>query len=282
MGLVAELLGKNNGDSPGPSRTFAEVEGALVRLRSERAQARQALAEASDDRERLLLLDGSERKIEAADRAADAARLALERCEKIEPLLLAEIEDLRSTAKRERWRAFRKRHDEAARELARRLREALDKRAELIAIFEEARRAGFEHELASAFTPPPLAFNPEGVAYFEMAIERAREMGRPAPAPAPMTPAPSAIPKPRALAPPTIRPAALKPPKPAPPAPRPPREVKADANGNVRVHVLRAGLEIEGGKRTRVGETISLPLDKANALLRSAAVDLAEPEEGAA
>ena len=192
MGLISDLLGRKSVDGPPAERTIGDVETALDRLRSERGQARQQIDDALAERERLLLIDASDKGIAAADRSADVARLALERCEKVEPLLLRELEDLRSAAKRERWRGFRKRYDEAAAELVVMLRRALQKKAELHAIYDEARRAGFEHEIVSAFAPAPMMFGPEGLAHFEAAAERAREMGRPAPpAPPPpkMTPA---------------------------------------------------------------------------------------------
>ena len=264
MGLISDLLGAIGGKK---ARTIADVEAALARLADERAKARQAVADAMRDRDALLLIDETDKKIAELDAQADRRRLTLERCDKAEPLLLRELEELRSEAKRARWRELRKRYDVAALAHAGAMRAAVETALVMLNMNDEARSAGFEHEVMAAFIPPVRTVRVEALTEFDVAIERAREMGKPAPPPA--APPPKVV----AAAP---KPAARPTPAPPPPPPKPFVAPKPDADGNVKVTIIRPGIELEGRARPRAGETIALPHADAMRIVRSGHADFAE------
>ena len=226
MGLIADLLGAIGGKK-GASRTISDVETALARLADERAKAREAVARAMRQRDELLLVDETDARIAALDATADRRRLTLERCDAAEPLLLRELQQLRTEAKRAGWGALRTRYDEASVAYAAALRTAVERQAAMLNVNAEARRLGFEREVMAAFVPPTRMISVEALNEFETAIERAREMGRPAPASAP-APAPKAAAPPPPAKPKAAAASPKPPPKPfTPPAP--------DANGDVEI-----------------------------------------------
>lgn len=270
MGLITDLLGGLRGRKDAP-RTIAAVEDALTRLSSERAAAREAVAAAMRERDDLLLVDETDARIAELDALADRYRLTLERCDKAEPLLLGELEDLRSAANQARWRDLRAKYDTAGAEYAGALRTAIEKMTTMLNLNDEARRQGFEREVMAAFIPPARVVTIEALNEFEIAIERAREMARPAPAPRPVAPAPKAA----APAPPFAKPKPSKAAAPRP-APKPFTPPEPDANGNVQVIVIRPGIELEGRARPRAGETVFLPAAEAMRAVQSGSADFAE------
>lgn len=268
MGLIGELLGSLGGKKS--ARTIESVEVALSRLTAERAAARESIARAMADRDALLLVDGSDAKISEADAIADRFRLVLERCDAIEPKLLAELTALRTEAKQARWRTLRSRYDAAAIEHASAMRSAVETAAVMLNINDEARSAGFEHETQASFIPPARMVSTEALNQFEISIERARELARPAPPPAPVAPPPKvvAVPK-QAVKPAPVAVAPKPPPKPfTPPVP--------DEHGNVKITIIRPGLEIAGRARPRSGEVVTLPHAEAMRIVQSGHADFAE------
>jgi hypothetical protein len=249
MGLISDLLG----GKAKKRRSIADVEAAIARLADERRAAKEAIATAMRERDGLLLVDETDAKIADLDASTDRARLRLERLEKIEPSLLEELQALRAEAKQTAWRELRTRYDRAASDLAAALKPALEKRSLMMQIHGEATARGFASECAGYFTPPPMMLNPEGVALFEAAIERAREIGAPRPAPAPK-PQPAAAPKP---------PKAARV-VPSPPiAPKPAFTPMPDAAGKIVIVFTKAGADIDGIGRVNRGDKVALPLDRA-------------------
>ena len=303
MGLISDLFGTVRASgAKHVRRTIADVEAALARLAAERKTARAAVAEAMRQRDELLLVDETDEKIAGLDTLADHHRLTSERVEKLEPILLAELQELRSEAKRVRWSALRTQYDTAALDYARTVRDAIQKMAVMLNLNDEARREGFEREVMALFIPPMRVLTIDELNRFESEIERAREANAPKAAPSRPAAPKAAAPRPAAdrnasgqlpqmrdqFAGP-VAPTAPKPaPAPAPKAPtnRPraaqpaaPREFKPpqpDENGAVAIVVIRPGLEIEGRDRPRAGETIRVPATQAAAIVRSGNADFAE------
>jgi hypothetical protein len=271
MGWVAEIMGMIRGAGGEPAgRAIGDVETALRRLADERGAARAAVAEAMAERDELLIVDETDKKIAALDAAADRHRLTLERCEKLEPILLDELQALRTEAKRARWRELLGKYEDAAIAYAGALRVAVTKMHVMLDVNEEARRHGFEHEVAAAFIPPTRMVSIEALDIFEAAVERARDAAAPKPPP----PAPAATPPPPA-------PVPKAPPKPKPPRPAQaqPKEFpppKPDADGRVPIVFVRAGMELEGRPRPRVAEVVLLPEEQARAIVMSGAADYAD------
>jgi len=270
LGLIADILGniRAAGAKPAP-RALADVEAALARLGNERNAARAAVADAMRERDELLLVDETDARIADLDALADRHRLTLERCDKAEPLLLAELEDLRSAAKQACWQDLRARYDAAALEYANAMRGAIQRQAQMLNLNDEARRQGFEREVMSTFIPPTRMLTIEALNDFEAAIERAREMARPNPAPAPR-------PAPKVAAAPPPPPAPRPKPKPAaaPPSPAKPFVPPTpDVDGRVPIVILRHGIEIEGRDRPRAGETVLVPAEQAAAFVRGGSAD---------
>jgi hypothetical protein len=264
MGLIADILGGLRANGKPTRRTIADVEAALSRLASERTAAREAVTKAMRKRDELLLVDDTDRKIAELDAAADKARLTLERCEKAEPLLLAELAALRTEAKQARWRDLRAKYETASRDYTNVLREAVAKQGVMLSLNDEARSEGFETEVIATFTPPMRILTTDGLNEFELALDRQRDAEEALRAP----------PKPAPVA---ATPAKATPAKAAPPpAPRPkPRERIAEtpAKGEVAVVVLKPGIELAGRPMLATGDIVALPPDQSERLLRSGAAD---------
>ncbi len=266
MGWLGDLL------KPGskPKRSIVEIERALSRLGSKRAEAREAVTALMARREQLLLEDDSDAKIAKCDSDADKHRLTIERCKLAQPLLVAELEAARSEARRKRWRDLRSQYDIAARAYAGTLRAAAEKQAEMIALGDTARREGYEQEAVATFTPPARLVSNDSLADYELALDRQRDAIAAQEA-TPATPPPAI---PAKAAPPRL--AAV--PRSAAPAPKPPPRspVKETAGeGETAVVVIRSGLEAKG-QRWIVGDQIALPSAEAEAMLRAGAVPLAD------
>ena len=264
MGMISDILGLGRPKS-GP-RTIADVELALGRLSAERTAARRAVDDARRERAELLLVDQTDERIAALDAAAHRAELTLERLDLAEPLLLRELEQLRSEAKQARWRGLREGYDAAAIDYANALRVAVEKMAVMLNLNDEARRAGFEHETQAAFIPPTRMISPDALNQFEVAIERAREMARPRSAPTPM-------PKPAPAVDAPTKPIAA-PPKAAKPIPKAERQriVEPAGPGQVQARVQRSGYEANGRQYAQ-GDIIALAAETARQAIQNGALD---------
>jgi hypothetical protein len=271
MGLVMNLLSAVAGKKAVPL-TIADLEVALERLAAERVAAREAVAQAMRERESLLLTDEDGKRIARAESEAARHRLTIERLDKLEPLLAAEFTSLRAEARRGAWNDLRTKYDAAAVAFAAAYRTALESLEALARIRGEAQEGGFAAE-ATAFAVAPNMLVAGLIDRFEAELERQRDAGRPKPAPAPRPVAPppkaalapvASAPKPKAAA---VAPA---------PAPKPVFKPSADPEGNTRLVILRPGIELDGGARPRLGETVALPLDQASEIVRAGAAEFLE------
>jgi hypothetical protein len=173
MGFISEIVRISRSSESKP-RGIGEVEAALARLREERSTAKEAVTAAMRSREDELLVDGSDKRIAALDAAADRHRLTLERCDKLEPMLLEELAGRRDEAKRRAWQAMRERYDVSARGFAVSFGETLSKWEALVALRGQAQTAGFASE-AGALTVPPYTLTRELLDAFEAALDRQRD-----------------------------------------------------------------------------------------------------------
>ena len=177
MGLVSQILGLPRPDgaaAPPPPRGIAEVEAALSRLDGERRDARQALDRAKSARSELLLVDGSDKQIADLDADSDRHRLTLERCDKLEPLVRAELQSLQSEARRRRWQETSERYDAAARIFAGAFRVALEKWQSLIAMRGEA-LCKFTQTQVGGLIVPPAVLTEDFLHRFEAELDRQRD-----------------------------------------------------------------------------------------------------------
>jgi Fic family protein len=200
MGIIAKIFGRQefNAKSGVALKTIAAVEEALRSLADERREAQAAIKAALGKRRELLHVDGSNKEIAKLDIETDAHRLTLERCDIIEPTLLARIEELRTDERRARWQELRRRHDAAESAFIKAMHDACSARDHLIAISDEANATGFYSEAIHVFIPPPSMLDTDLMNRFESEAERVREASRPAPmAPAPERP--SKVIKPAAI-----------------------------------------------------------------------------------
>ena len=301
MGLVSEILGLPRPDgaaAPPPPRGIAEVETALSRLDGERRDAREALDRAKSARSELLLIDGSDKKIADLDADSDRHRLTLERCEKLEPLVRAELQSLQTEARRQRWREISQRYDGEARAFAAVFREALKKWQSLIAIRGEA-ISGFSQTDAGALAVPPHILTEMLLHLFEAELDRQRDFAARKPEPRRQpTPPPNKPPPPAALAPKGGFTHRWKPPEGsvAPSAgrlldaePQKPEHMFRKRNrelsrlgeaplpeGQVGVLLLKSGIEIDGKTRWR-GDEIAVPELQARRLVENNAAAYIDP-----
>ena len=193
MGLVSQILGLPRPDgaaAPPPPRGIAEVEAALSRLDGERRDARQALDRAKSARSELLLVDGSDKQIADLDADSDRHRLTLERCDKLEPLVRAELQSLQSEARRRRWQETSERYDAAARIFAGAFRVALEKWQSLIAMRGEA-LCKFTQTQVGGLIVPPAVLTEDFLHRFEAELDRQRDFAA-RPEPPPRKPSPAA------------------------------------------------------------------------------------------
>lgn len=269
MGLkISDILGLSRRGKAAP-RGIGEVETALSRLADERKDAREALAQAMRTREELLLEDDSDKKIDDLDSASDRLRLTLERCDKLEPLLRAELQSLHDDAKRRRWQNLSERYDAEARAFAGAFRATLEKWQSLVAIRGEAQNSGFAAE-AGALIVPPYTLAPELLDRFEADLDRQRDFATRKSRPAPLAVVAAAEPAPAIKKTPPPRPPA--PARKTVPAPAPefkPFTPTPDAEGLYKVVFLKKGYELEDGRKPSVGDVIALEKEQAYAVVRA-------------
>jgi hypothetical protein len=282
MALIADLLGMGRKSA---SRTIADVELALARLQNERSAAQRAISAAIHERDELLLIDDSDKAIAKIDADTDRHRLTVERCDKAEPLLLAELQQLRSAAKQARWRELRTKYDVAALDYAKALRVLLEKMGVMMNANDEARREGFEREVQATFVAPARLLTVESLNVFEAEIERSRELPRPAPKPVVsrsgyFNPVENYFDPARKLGPPvgvipSAPPAVEQQSKPATkPKPQRRRIVEPAGPGQTQFRVQRSGYsKTDDGQQYAEGDVVALDPGMARAAVANGALD---------
>ena len=88
-------------------------------------------------RDEALLIDDSDKRIRELDAVADRHRLKLERLERLErlePILISELQSLRTEARRARWNELRAKYETASRNYAAALREAIERQGVMLAL----------------------------------------------------------------------------------------------------------------------------------------------------
>jgi hypothetical protein len=201
--------------------------------------------------------------------------LAVERLDAAEPILLSELESLRSDAKRERWRGLVERSDAALEAYLVAFRSAVEAGEALAKLRGEAQGGGFMVEMASVLPPEPRMLGRDSLTLLEAEVDRRRDAAQPRPAPQPRPAAPPA-PKPAAATA-SAKPAKAAPPKPAPaPAPVKPFEPSPGEDGLFRVRILKAGFERSDGSRAKLNDVVALPRDDAFAIVQRAVGEFEE------
>jgi hypothetical protein len=191
VGLIRELLGMKDKDKKAGPRSIAEVEAALGRLGAERAAARQAIGVAMSERDALLLVDESDKKIAELDQVADKHRLVVERCDAVEPKLLDELAGARTRRRQAEWAQIRALFYPQARRYVAAMRQAHIEFDAVIAIRGKGAVAGFQAEVGSMFAVPPQILSEEQLLMFERAAEHSESLAsQPAPAPKLVPPSP--------------------------------------------------------------------------------------------
>ena len=297
MGFISEILGISRSSSEASKpRGIGEVEAALARLREERSTAKEGIADAMRTRDALLVVDETDKKIAALDAAADRHRLTLERCEKLEPILLEELASLRNEAKRKRWLEISVRYDVEARAFAGAFRATLERWQSLIAIRGEAQNSGFASE-AGALIVPPYMLSQEMLDRFEAELDRQRDFAArkpepkrqpaPTPPPQPKKPPPAAAPRkdfahrPESFVAPSAGPQLDETENPAQMFRKRNRELSRLGEaplpeGQVGVRLLKSGIEIDGAATWR-GDEIAVPALQGRRLVENSAAEYIDP-----
>lgn len=259
--------------------TLVGAETALSRLYAEKAAAVSAMDALRAHRHELLLEDGSDKKIAAVDRDLAAHQLVLDRVDAVEGSVIDRLQGLRSDHRRGQWKKIYGRHAAAASDFITKYREAVRSLNALIAITDEARAAGFEHEAMAHFPFPPTTLDFALVANYESAVEDIADAVAGRRKPMPVQP---------------VRKPYTPPPAPPPgqgqrrvsladvedrPPPKPRRALRADqaGPGQKLVSIARTGFEAPDGSQCRAGDVIALPAEQAEDVVRNGAGDFADP-----
>ena len=145
-------------DGPKPEAPASQIEtlrGALTALAAERAGAEASIATASEKRETLLLQPASDTAIDGLDREISLAQRKIERCDKIEPLLLQQIGTFRDVLRERKFDALVKLYAESIKRYASTLRQLLAIKDEIAALRAVGDEEGFR-ELQLFFSVPYL------------------------------------------------------------------------------------------------------------------------------
>ena len=273
MGIIRELFGHSN-DKNGiaGARTVAEAEAALARLAKERTATSVAIVRAVAERDELLLVDGSEAAMAALETAADSHRLMLERLDRLEPVLLARLQELRDADHRARWTVLQKKFDSVSLEFIAAARKAFALYKLSSEIRSECQISGFASEAASALPVVPAHLAGELIDAFEIELERRREAMAPRRESVPFLPhhSASAAHAKAAKATPGARLAPVSVVSPAP-LPRVPRRLIASVPPcHIAVRFLRSGVEVDG-EVMGTGDTIAVPEAQARSLVQNSA-----------
>jgi hypothetical protein len=276
MGIISDLLNFKPGGKRGA--TVADVEKSLARLAVGREAAQASISTILNQRRDALLADASDDAIAKLDAEADGHRLSLERFDLAEPELLAQLQNLRSAARRARWAELQRRRMDADRSYAVALRAAVDAFESLIRVSDDALNEGYASELGHSFATPPRIIDRVLCDAFEAEAERLREaVAGIVPV---ANPAPAIIERPkvaRQQSPLQHKVYLDQQPEVGPPKKREPiRETARD--GEVLVSVMRAGYESPSGKQCLAGDVVAMPIDMAKTAVRNGAVTYAEAE----
>lgn len=269
MGLIGDIraLVRKSGKraDAGSAASIAAVEGALSKLRTERSAAQSAIAEASERRRELLLTDNSDAAITSIETETDLHHRTLERLALLETELLMRLDGLRDVAKQQRWRELREQYDSASVAYVASIRDTLSKLQTLMHINDQARAAGFEHQVIGAFSIPPRIIDPGAIDRFEAEAERQSE-GYIAPV-APPSPPAAKVPlaKHRAVVEITDS-----------PAPRPTREVRSDPPpadaSQAQIEFYRSA-DLPDGTRATRGDRVTLASVEAHRMVERGVAD---------
>ncbi len=269
MGIFATMLNWTSAGAEGAARTIPEAEAALARLAAARSEAVAKIADGRDRRRALLLRDDSDDEIEKIELEAERARRTIERLDEAEPLFLARLQELRDEARRAEWGRRREIFMTTQIDLLATMRVFLEGHDRLTEQRGAAMAAGFTAEAAAWMPATPIVITRDAFNLFEAEIDRQRNAMQSKPAPQPRPAAPPPAPK-SAAAPASAQPAKAPSQRPAPAlAPKKAEPRKPDERGEIRVVFTKAGFELEGRERSRVGETLSLPAERAYALVRA-------------
>jgi hypothetical protein len=140
-----------------------EAERQLARLHEQRAAANEAVKAAVRRRAALLLEDGSDPDILAADAEADAQRLMIERFDAAEPLLHRRLGELRDVARAKLRQKLLAEHEAVTGPYVESARLAVAAAMRVQEARQALLAAGFRAEAESLPPPPPFIFDMEKV-----------------------------------------------------------------------------------------------------------------------
>ncbi|MFO1118338.1 MAG: hypothetical protein U1E28_21925 [Beijerinckiaceae bacterium] len=272
MALFDKILGRRK--SPTALQSSEEAAQALAALRKEREDSRARLVELADRRRTALGDDVGDEKIAQIDEEQDAALLVIERCDAIEPRLIAKLAEVQSAARAARLAELIPKFKIVEGRLDAALEAAVTAFAEYRVAIAGFSSEGFEDYARTQINPPP-AVGVEGVIASPDLLElwrRSRE-DRSDMAAAATKLQPPARPVEKAVAPPAA-------PRPDPqyrptPGRKPMKVEDKPAFGFVKVVMLRNGVEVDGKARVLSDELI-VSTDLATALCKSGAADILE------
>lgn len=272
-----------------------ELAAAIARLLAEKSAAETQMVAIAERRTNLLLED-DDTALDKDERASEKAYRTIEKVDLALSDLRARLAAAKSVARRARWSEIKARFDASLDEFAATYRLALEAYENLAQVRHEAQGSGFAEEARGLIAVPHFLtrdllhqFESESARYRAAAVRQIkltpREVDHPvgyfdpvkqafpakaAPKAAPAGATPKAKPAHERIA--KGKPAPVAPPV----EPKPFKAPKPDEDGNVKITVIRAGLEIPGRARPRGGETIALPAAEAMRVVRSGAADFAE------
>lgn len=146
--------------APALGDDYSEVMAALVKLSTEREALREAQATASAKREALLIEDGRDEEIDAAERDMDRATRRIEVLDELEPQLQARARALLDEIRRERLDGLVRADCDLVGTLVKALRQLAAVQQARRAVRMEADEAGLAAEASLHMPPPlPLAFD---------------------------------------------------------------------------------------------------------------------------
>ncbi len=148
--VLDRLLGlaRRNGElqQTEPASESDFLAAALAELAGERAAAESAVTAAAEEREKLLLEPGSDPRIDELDREIERAQRKIERCDRIEPLLLAQLRNRRDTLRQQHFTLLAETYKAAVARYCATLRDLLAIKREIVSL----RTAGEQHGFTEA------------------------------------------------------------------------------------------------------------------------------------
>lgn len=153
--LALARRGDGEGVTAPNADAAAQLAAALAELAAERESASSALRAAAADRDRLLLEPASDSALDELDRTIEREQRRIERCDRIEPLLMQQLADAREAGRQRAFVEYVERYRAAVSAYATAMRRTLALRAGIVAVRQEAEIAGFP-EAARFFDVPHL------------------------------------------------------------------------------------------------------------------------------